>query len=285
MRGRLIAFLALAIPVCSGLGYLYAVDAPPSYVQVNVGALAVAALFVVFAPPSLPVLARRLIVAVSLALLFVPLLTGPSLGGVARWLPLGPVTLHAGMLIIPSLAVLLALEPEQAPGVLSLALLAALLQPDMASGAALMLAAIGLYDATKDWRYGVFAAVAFMASLVAAIHGELPAQPFVERVIVLLAKTQPLVAVGLLASLVTSFYLMIVALPGSVPQRKALAGTLFGFSFAGLVSNYPSALIGYGAAPILGYGLAIAILRMSRGAGVPSRGDKRCRPMDRREAG
>ena len=41
--------------------------------------------------------------------------------------------------------------------------------------------------------------------------------------------------------------------------RHALAGSLFGFSLAAIVSNYPSVLIGYGAAPIIGYGLALAL--------------------------
>ena len=41
--------------------------------------------------------------------------------------------------------------------------------------------------------------------------------------------------------------------------RHALAGPLFGFSLAATVSNYPSVLIGYGAAPIIGYGLALAL--------------------------
>ena len=33
--------------------------------------------------------------------LFLPLLTGPEMGGVARWLPAGPVSLHSGALLLP----------------------------------------------------------------------------------------------------------------------------------------------------------------------------------------
>ena len=266
MRHRALAILALAIPVLAGLAYLLAFDAPRSYLAVNGAALTLAALWVGLAPRAPSATARRLLTGALLMTLFVPLLTGPSLSGVARWLPLGPFQLHAGMLTVPVLTVLVGEEPDYAPGLLSIALLAAFLQPDMATGAALMLAAIGLYDATRDWRYGVFAIVAFTASIVAAVRGELPAQPFVERVIFLLARTDPLAALSLLATLVASFYLIVAALPGPTASRKALAGALFGFSFAGLVSNSPSGLIGYGAAPILGFGLALGVLVSRRGA-------------------
>lgn len=260
MRDRGIAILALAIPVVSGLGYLIAFDAPRSFLAVNAAALAIAALWIALAPNASSHTARRVVIAGLLLLLFVPLLTGPSLGGVARWLPLGPFQLHAGMLVVPLLVVLATEEPDHAPMLLSVALLAAFLQPDMATGAALMLAGVGLHDATRDWRYGVFAIVAFTASIVAAMRGELPAQPFVERVIFLVAVTNPVAALGLLAALVAGFYVILAALPGLSSSRKALAGSLFGFSFAGLVSNYPSPLIGYGAAPILGFGLALGVL-------------------------
>lgn len=260
MRHRMIAVVALAIPVLAGLGYLFAFRAPAFYLAVNAAALAMAAAWIALAPKPPARTTRRVLIAILLLVLFVPLATGPWLSGVARWLPLGPFQLHAGMLAVPMLAVLASEEPDNAPLLLSIALLAAFLQPDMATGAALMLAAVGLYDATRDWRHGVFAIVAFVASLVAAMRGDLPAQPHVERVIFLLARTDVLGALGLLAALVASFYLMIGALPGREPSRKALAGSLFGFSFAGLVSNYPSPLIGYGAAPILGFGLALGIL-------------------------
>lgn len=261
MRDRVIALLALAIPVLAGLAYLAAYAAPGRYLATNAIALAIAALCIALAPrrPGKK-LWRRGLIALLIALLFLPLVTGPHIGAIARWLPLGPFALHAGMLGVPLLAVLLGEEDAHAPALLSLALLASLLQPDMATGAALMLAAVGLYDASRDWRYGLVAIAAFAVSLVAAMRGELPAEPFADRVIFLLARTDPLAALGLILALVASFYLIVSALPGREASRKALAGSLFGFTFAGIVSNYPGALVGYGAAPILGYGLALAVL-------------------------
>lgn len=260
MRQRLIAVAALAIPVVAGLIYLLAFAAPASFVTVNAAALGIALLWIALAPRVNSPSARRALIAVALLALFLPLATGPATNGVARWIPLGPFSLHAGMLALPLLTVLVGEEPEHAPWLLSIALLAALLQPDMASAAALTLAAFGLYDASKDWRYGAFAVAGFIVSLVAATRGELPAQPFVERVMFVLARTDPVAALGLLASLLASFALIVAAFPGRERSRKALAGCLLGFSFAGHVSNYPSALIGYGAAPILGLGLALGLL-------------------------
>ena len=260
MRDRVTALAALATPVLAGLAYLLAFGAPPANLVVNAGALAGAAVIIAIGPDPASARARRLLLLGALALLFVPLLTGPSLGGVARWLPLGPVTLHAGMLAVPALAVLAGEEPDYAPAILSAALLAVLLQPDMATGAAITLAGFGLYDASKDWRYGLLAAAAFTASLVAATRGELPAEPFADRVTFLLAKTEPLAALGLGMALLASFLVIAGAFPGRERSRKALAGTLFGFAFAGHVSNYPSPLIGYGASAIIGFGLALGLL-------------------------
>lgn len=260
MRDQIAAFLALAIPVGAGLAYLSGFGAPPAYLAVNAGAMVVAGAWIALAPDLGSAGIRRGLTGLCLLLLFLPLATGPSVSGVERWLPVGPFTLHAGMLALPTLVVLSGEDTDFAPGILSIALLAALLQPDMATGAALTLAAFGLYDATKDWRYGVFATVAFTASLVAAVHGELPAQPYADRVIFLLAGDHPFAALGLMLALLAGFVLVVSAFPGREAPRKALAGALFGFSLAGHTSNYPSALIGYGAAAILGFGLALGLL-------------------------
>lgn len=262
MRDRVIAILALAIPGLAGLGYLWAFDAPRSYLAINAGALIVAVLAIVFRPRHLSTLARRGLIALALLLLFVPLATGPSLGEVERWVPIGPFMLNAGLFVMPALSVLLGRETEYAPSLTGVAVLAALLQPDLALGAALTVMTLGLYDATKDWRYGIVVVVAFTASLVAATQGELPAQPYADRVIFLLARTDLLAALGLAASLLASFVL-ILAGAGCEPARKALAGALFGFTFAGHVSNYPSPLVGYGPTAIVGFGLALALLNMS----------------------
>lgn len=263
MRTRLPGLLALAMPVLAGIAYLALMGAPESFAILNAAALGIAAPLVLSGPSLPDIRTRRVISVVLIGLLFVPLLTGPAINGIARWLPLGGFVLHSGALALPALAVFAARDEDYAPPILLAALLAASLQPDAALGLGVMMAAVGLYNATRDWRLVPVAGIAFFASMVAGLRGELPAQPFVERVLVHLAMAEPAAAFGLALALLAGFLLMAHALPAPKPTRHALAGSLFGFSLAALVSNYPSVLIGYGAAPILGYGLALALARQT----------------------
>ena len=260
LRGKTTAFLAIAAPVLAGLAYMAAFGAPAHYLLVNGVALALAFLWIALGarPASAPV--RRAIIALFLALLFLPLATGPYLNGIARWLPLGPFILHAGSLLIPALVVLCVDEPDYTAPILLAALLAALLQPDAASGFALTFAAVGLHDRSRDWKTGLTAVVGFVASLVMAVRGDLPPQPFVERVLVEAAGHHPAFALVLFITLAACFALILFTVSPERRVRLSLAGSLFGFSIVALMENYPSILIGYGAAPILGYGLALGLV-------------------------
>lgn len=264
MGGRGTAVLALAIPVLAGITHLTILGAPDDYWITNAAAFGPAVAAILLAPALSGRRARYTVVLLLIALLFLPLLTGPHINGIARWLPLGPFALHSGALILPTLVVLAARDEDFAPPILLAALLAASLQPDAATGLAVMLAAVGLYNATGDWRLVPVAGIALFASMVAGLRGELPAQPFVERILIHLAMDAPLAAVTLAISLVASFLLLAHAIPAAKPVRHALAGGLFGFSLAALVSNYPAILIGYGAAPILGFGFAIGLAITNR---------------------
>ncbi|GAA4040668.1 hypothetical protein [Parerythrobacter jejuensis] len=256
---RIPALLALAIPTLAGLAYLIAFAAPSQFLWVNAGALLVAAGWILFGSAPSTRRGKRIAVLALLALLFLPLITGPEYNGIARWVPMGPFTLHAASFAFPALAVLAAQDDDFAPPMLLAALLAASIQPDAALGFAVVFAAVGLHDVTRDWRIGVTFMIGFFASLVMALRGELPAQPFVERIIDDLLRTDPLVAIGLLVALVAGFFLMGYSAPMERRARYGLAGSFFGFSIMGILSNYPSVMIGYGAAPILGYGLALGL--------------------------
>lgn len=265
MRARLArqgpALLALAVPALAGLAYLAAFDAPERYLLVNGAALAAGAATVRLCPSPATLRGQRAVTLGLLALLFVPLATGPAMSGVARWLPLGPIVLHAGMLAVPALAALAARDRDYAAPILLTALLAAFLMPDAATGFALTFAAVGLHDVTRDWKVGVAAIVAFFATLIMAMRGELPPQPFVERILAELLATAPLAALGLLTALAAGFFLMLWYAPGPRAARYAVAGSLFGFVLMAMISHYPMPLVGHGAAAILGYGLALALAR------------------------
>lgn len=256
--------LALAIPVLAGIGYMAASGAPPGHIIVQAGALAFALLWTVIGRMSCRRFQQRLLASVLLAGLALPLLAGPEVNGVTRWIPLGAAVLHAGMLALPTLAVLAAREGEDAAPLLLSALFLALLHPDAASTFAITFAAVGLHHVTRDWRMGVVAIIGFVATIVAALRGELPAQPFADRVLVEALGQSVLAALSLLAATIGSFLLILFHGLASQAERFALAGTLFGFATMALISNYPSPLIGYGAAPILGYGLALGLRQETR---------------------
>lgn len=259
MTPRAVALLALALPVCAGLLYLALFGAPTSYMIINAGALALAGGWIAFGLTPTTIKTRRVAAVLLLAMLFAPLAIGPEYNEVSRWLPLGPFTLHSGALVLPALTVLSARDEDYAAPILLTALLAALLQPDAATAFAVMVAAVGLYFAWRTWPPGIVAIAGFVAGVLAAVRGELPARPFVEHVLAELVLDAPLMALGLFLALFASFFLMLRALHATAAVRFTLAGSLAGFSITALLSNYPSVLVGYGAAPILGYALALRL--------------------------
>ncbi|MEM9500371.1 MAG: hypothetical protein AAF941_00865 [Pseudomonadota bacterium] len=256
MKHRGAAALALTIPCLSGLGYLVAFEAPTRFVVMNGTALVLALLWIAVGRIPAKGVPATAMCAILLLLLAIPLVTGPSLGGVRRWIPLGTITLHAGTLAIPALTLLAARERTFGFVILVVATVLTMLQPDAASILAVAGGCIGLWFANRDWKAVVTAGFALVAGAFALFSDDLPPQPFVERVLADLAHTSPLVALALAASLLVSFALIARAMGTS---GFALAGSLAGFSLAALVDNYPSILIGYGAAPILGYGFALGL--------------------------
>ena len=256
---RFPALLAIALPVLAGLAYMATGGAPPAYLIVNSGALALAALIVMIGIPKLGHQARIITGVVLLALFALPLLTGPSMNGIARWLPIGPFILHAGMLTIPALAVLAARDDRLGPPALAVALLIALVQPDFASAFALIGGAIGAYQVRSDWRFGLVVIGGFLIAIAAALHGELPAVPFVERITIDALRTGPVMAALLGLSLVAATLLMLFGTALPRIARYPIGLSLFGFWLASLISNYPTPLAGYGAAAIIGFALAHAL--------------------------
>ncbi|MGX7895709.1 hypothetical protein [Tsuneonella sp. HG222] len=266
LRDRLPGAAALAIPVLAGIAWMAAYGAPYAFLLVNAGSLALGLLLALFGRAPQAALPRRIACGVLLALLFLPLATGPELNGITRWLSLGPIALHAGMLAFPALAVLAARDPAYAPPILLAALFAALLQPDAATGFAATFAAVGLHHVGKDWKVATVAIVGFVSAIFMALRGELPAQRFVEGVLSSAMTANPLVALALALALGAGYLLIVHAAPLARAERFALAGSFFGFVIIAMMNHYPYPLIGYGAAPIVGYGLALGLVRSKAAA-------------------
>ena len=260
---RVPALAALALPCAAGLVYLAMFGAPLNLIAMNGAALALGLVWIAAGGVSGNALVRRALCALLLGVLAAPMFGGPPVEGVTRWISLGPVQLHSGSLAIPLLACLAARERRLAALILLAAVVLAALQPDAASVLALLCASAGLGIAQRDWKTGAVGLIAAVAAFGAHARGILPPQAFTERVLTELLLAAPLAALGLVLALLASLLLILGKIDQDAPPRHALAGVLAGFTLAGILADYPSILIGYGASPILGFALALAITRKS----------------------
>ncbi len=248
--------LALLFPCVGGLYYLWAFEAPARLIAVNAGALAAGLAWVLWGRLPSRRDVRLGIAAAAASLLFVPLVTGPEVGGVTRWFPAGPVTLQSGPLLLPLIVVLTARAAKRGPAVLALAVAALAFQPDAAG-----LAALGLASAALAWlhRSIAFALVAAGAVVLAALTfsaGTLEPQLYTEGVLAHVA-AKSLWQAAMLAILlfVVPLWHMVIEPQIQRSEAYALAALLTGLGLMAVIAPFP--LIGYGAAPILGFALAL----------------------------
>ena len=254
-RLPLATLAALVVPVLAGLAWMTLGGAPTGWIEVNALALVFALALATLLP--LPHTERGiLILAGSLVLaLWATGLAGVPVEGIRRWVGIGPVRLHLGYLTLPLLVMLTA----RLPGLPALALLiaalgATVLQPDLAATVALT--ASMLVAAVQ--RRGLIGLIMTISSLMACYY--LLGQPdalapvrFVEHVQRDAWVVQP--AAGAILTLAGLAPLLLLR------QAAPLAALLVAAGLMAFAGPYPSILIGYGAAPILGFGLALAALR------------------------
>jgi hypothetical protein len=255
-RRRLL--LPFLFPCLFGIYYLWAYDAPARLIAINAGALVLGSLWVLVG--RLPAAPRvRIAIAAVLALvLFVPLLTGPEQGGVARWLPAGPVSLHSGPLLLPLIVVLAGRNERFGPAVLALAGTSLALQPDAAALAALAAASGVLCWLHRSIAFGLVALGTAACAILTFGAGSLAPQVFTENVLPQVAARSMVQAVALAGILfaVPQWYLL------QDPQTQraegwTIAALLTTLGVMALIAPFPYPLIGYGAAPILGFALAL----------------------------
>lgn len=262
--------LPLALPSLGGLAYLAAHDAPARLIVINAGALALALAWIQLGRLPASRSMRLTIGAAAALALFLPLLTGPEVGGVTRWFPAGPVALHSGALLLPLLTVLAARERQAGPALLALAGAALALQPDAA-----MLAGLGAASAILAWMqrsaaFGLVAAAGLSLAVATFGDGTLQPQVFTEYVLAQVAEQSLVQAIGLAALLfVAPLWHLVVDPQMGRTEGCALGALLLGLSVMATLAAFPYPLIGYGASPILGFGLALGA--GLRKAGNPAR--------------
>ena len=251
--------LPLAIPVLAGLLYLWAFGAPARLIAVNAAALAAGVVWVLAgrAPASE---ATRLALGVIAALaLNLPVILGPVVGGVSRWFPAGPMMLQSGPLLLPLIVVLAGrLSRWVSAALLGLAGAALTLQPDAAALAALALAGGVLAAMWRSPAHALVGLAALGLAMATFDAGTLEPQRFTEGVLAHVAEHSPWQA-GVLAILLflVPVWLLLTAPRLAPEQGRPLAALLIGLGAVAVMAPFPFPLIGYGAAPILGFALAL----------------------------
>jgi hypothetical protein len=193
--------------------------------------------------------------------------------GVHRWIPVGPLTVHAGAICLPVLIVALGVldafggKLPWAP--LFLAISAAtllLLQPDAAQATAFAGAAFTLLIA-KGQRARAAWVVALVIAVLAAWTwtrlDPLAPVPYVEGIVGLARQSGPawlVASIAALAVLPLPFFVSPLSCHSAV--ARALGVYLCICILAPLFGHFPVPLVGFGLSPIVGYFVALTSLRL-----------------------
>lgn len=195
------------------------------------------------------------------------LITGVSLEGARRWLTLGPIQLHAASLILPIAAWAFARIPGwPRTDLLAIALALVLaLQQDAASALAWALVlgvVVWTSRRSQPLAWGVVAVAAILAVLAWSTPDRLPAVPYVEGLLSTTFAVSPLLGIlagALMFSLPAPFLLIAATRAERRAEAGGLAALWTGWIVANLLGNYPAPVMGYGAAPLLAWGLSIGL--------------------------
>ena len=206
--------------------------------------------------------------------------------GVHRWIPIGPLTVHAGAVFLPLLIAALgsldAFGGKVRWGSALLAIAAAvllLLQPDAAQATAFAAAVVTLLIANNQRSAAAWTATLVIAALAAwtwTRPDPLSPVPYVEGIIGLARQSGP---VWLIASLAA---LAVLPLPFFVGSSSSHFVPALGVYWcvcilAPLFGSFPVPLVGFGFSPIVGYFIALANLGVTRHPahdGLPGRDNK-----------
>lgn len=271
LHDRLLALASIAAAVGTGVvGFLLG-NAPPSYIAVNGLALAIVAAAVLLPGERRFAIIAPIVSFASVAMLAATFLLGPDIDGVKRWIPVGPMQLHAGMLVIPALVAALPRQNEAVSLAVTISCATIVwVQPDFAAALALFAGiTAAAWGRRPVWTgHAMRIAVVLGLALTAFRPNLLTEVRFVETAIsdswALSPFLGPVMALALVAAILIPPQLLVRGRPEMTASARAVTGAMAGFCIAGLVAPFPQPLVGYGASPILGYGLALAVLRFSR---------------------
>ena len=263
------AMVGLAVAVLAGIAFMVMAGAPSRFAAMN-GAALVLALGIALLPP----LPRRYVpvfALLSIGFMVATLVVGPSVEGVHRWLQVGPLTIHAGMLVLPGLTVIIPVLASRTAAVTMMAVSTlAVVQPDLATYLAILLVGILMLIVRRNrWMWAAFIVQALAAIVAVQRVDILAPMPFVEHVIEQAWAINVTAGGALLLAL-----LLAITLPmkgRSTPHMLWSAAALSACGTAYLaasflrpydvfIGHYPTPFVGFGASIIVGWGIALWLL-------------------------
>jgi cell division protein FtsW (lipid II flippase) len=188
-------------------------------------------------------------------------LLAPGMDGVHRWLPLGPVRLHAAAVLLPVLIVALDTLSRTrgwwtSALVAATAMLALFLQPDAAQATAFAAAVVLLLfgRADRSMRLACLGVIAVLAALTWTRRDPLAPVPYVEEIVGLAANLGTGWAVAAVVSLLLLPVPFFVAGRGAAQYMGIALGAYVAITAAApFVGSFPVPVLGYGMSPIIGY--------------------------------
>ncbi len=198
-----------------------------------------------------------------------PLITGPDLDGVRRWLSAGPLTVNMALLMLPIGIVAAGLVTSVWKWVALPAVgMILVIQPDASQAAALACATVVLAvlgPGPRGVRFGAGVAAVLAAGLAMSRPDPTAPVPHVEQILFLAWTITPALAVAVAAA--TASVAAALAPWGSLRpdgHLRAAVAALFAWTLATLIAPalgaFPQPLVGVGASPIVGLWLAVGLL-------------------------
>jgi cell division protein FtsW (lipid II flippase) len=256
------------VAVATGMAVMVLGGAPSAYLAVNGGALVVG-LVIASALTFVPLGWRWPSLAAALALLATAV-WGIEMDGVHRWVMVGPLTIQPAFILLPALLCSYARSPDSPMlgASMVVAAVAVSLQPDWSMALALAVISCNMLTALRNRLTIAVAGAALIAFATALFRGgDLPPVRFVEGVIVDgLTRGWPIIGGLILLGIAAVFAPILLAGRVELPQQRSLVMFVQVWTsllIASVIGPNPTPLLGYGASAIIGYFIAIVVLRPS----------------------
>lgn len=247
-----------------GILYLVAAKAPLPLIIVNTVAMLMGVVLAGASPHMR--LSSRLATGATVAIAGALLLTaafGHAVDGVSRWVQVGPLFVQTSLVLLPVAVLLFAHTVNRFSTMAMIAIaLAVALQPDRAMAAALCAGLLALLLVRRTRAVAIACSAAVVAVLITWLQADhLPAVPFVDHILWSSFNVHPMIAVALWVGSALLFVPLLVIPSADARSVCVACGACWGaIVVAAIVGAYPTPVVGYGGAAVLGYFFCLAAL-------------------------